>query len=64
MVGVNVGIPVPLGFFSFTGWKESFFGDLHSHGRDGVIFYTRKKSISYRWFKPEEGAADKIGTWG
>jgi len=64
MVGVNVGIPVPLGFFSFTGWKESFFGDLHSHGRDGVIFYTRKKSISYRWFKPEEEAADKIGTWG
>jgi len=64
MVGVNVGIPVPLGFFSFTGWKESFFGDLHSHGRDGVIFYTRKKSISSRWFKPEEGAADKLGAWG
>lgn len=64
MVGVNVGIPVPLGYYTFTGWKESFFGDLHSHGKDGIIFYTRKKSISARWFKPEEGGADKIGTWG
>ena len=64
MVGINIGIPVPLGFYSFTGWKDSFFGDLHSHGRDGILFYTKKKSISCRWFKPEEGAAERIGTWG
>ncbi len=51
MVGVNVGIPVPLGFFSFTGWKQSFFGDLHSHGKDGLLFFTEKKSVSYRWFR-------------
>ncbi len=63
MVGVNVGIPVPLGFFSFTGWKESFFGDLHAYGKDGVLFYTEKKSVTYRWFSPAEGEAEHIGTW-
>ena len=63
MVGVNVGIPVPLGFFSFTGWKNSFFGDLHSHGKDGVLFYTEKKSVTYRWHKDPQVQIDKIGTW-
>ncbi|MBC8278038.1 MAG: CoA-acylating methylmalonate-semialdehyde dehydrogenase [FCB group bacterium] len=63
MVGINVGIPVPLGFFSFTGWKQSFFGDLHSHGKDGVLFYTEKKSITYRWHEdPYVGDLD-VGTW-
>ena len=63
MVGINVGIPVPLGFFSFTGWKQSFFGDLHSHGKDGVLFYTEKKSITYRWHEdPYIGDLD-VGTW-
>jgi len=63
MVGINVGIPVPLGFFSFTGWKRSFFGDLHSHGKDGVLFYTEKKSVTYRWFSEEEAKVKKVSTW-
>lgn len=63
MVGINVGIPVPLGFFSFTGWKQSFFGDLHSHGKDGVLFYTEKKSVSYRWFEEADAQVKKVSTW-
>jgi malonate-semialdehyde dehydrogenase (acetylating)/methylmalonate-semialdehyde dehydrogenase len=63
MVGVNVGIPVPLGFFSFTGWKRSFFGDLHSHGRDGLLFYTETKSITSRWFTPGDAGVKKVKTW-
>jgi len=63
MVGINVGIPVPLGFFSFTGWKQSFFGDLHSHGKDGVLFYTEKKSVSYRWFEEADAKVKKVSTW-
>jgi malonate-semialdehyde dehydrogenase (acetylating)/methylmalonate-semialdehyde dehydrogenase len=63
MVGVNVGIPVPLGFFSFTGWKQSFFGDLHSHGKDGVLFFTEKKSVSYRWFEESDVNVKKVSTW-
>ncbi|MFH1862900.1 MAG: CoA-acylating methylmalonate-semialdehyde dehydrogenase [bacterium] len=62
MVGINVGIPVPLGFFSFTGWKHSFFGDLHSHGKDGVLFYTEKKSVTYRWHDPV-AQVTKVSTW-
>jgi len=50
MVGINVPVPVPLAFFSFTGWKSSFFGDLHVHGRDGVNFYTETKTVTARWF--------------
>lgn len=63
MVGVNVAIPVPVGYFSFTGWKKSFFGDLHSHGRDGVLFYTEKKSVTTRWFEDKTSRAASIGTW-
>jgi malonate-semialdehyde dehydrogenase (acetylating) / methylmalonate-semialdehyde dehydrogenase len=50
MVGVNVSVPVPLAFFPFAGWKGSFFGDLHVHGRDGVAFYTETKVVTSRWF--------------
>jgi malonate-semialdehyde dehydrogenase (acetylating)/methylmalonate-semialdehyde dehydrogenase len=50
MVGVNVGIPVPLGVFGFTGHKRSFFGDLHAMGTDGVRFFTELKSVTTRWF--------------
>lgn len=50
MVGVNVGVPAPLGFFAFTGWKQSFYGDLHANGKDGVEFFTKKKTITSRWF--------------
>jgi malonate-semialdehyde dehydrogenase (acetylating)/methylmalonate-semialdehyde dehydrogenase len=49
MVGVNVPIPVPMAFFSFGGWKQSLFGDLHVHGMEGVYFYTRTKVITERW---------------
>jgi malonate-semialdehyde dehydrogenase (acetylating)/methylmalonate-semialdehyde dehydrogenase len=50
MVGVNVSVPVPLAFFPFAGWKNSFFGDLHAHGKDGVAFYTETKVVTSRWF--------------
>ncbi|MEW5707765.1 MAG: CoA-acylating methylmalonate-semialdehyde dehydrogenase [Pseudomonadota bacterium] len=49
MVGVNVPIPVPMAFFSFGGWKQSLFGDLHVHGMEGVYFYTRTKVVTTRW---------------
>ncbi|MDP5331280.1 MAG: CoA-acylating methylmalonate-semialdehyde dehydrogenase [Litorivicinaceae bacterium] len=49
MVGINVPIPVPLPFFSFTGWKQSFFGDLHAYGKQAVKFYTRTKTVTARW---------------
>jgi malonate-semialdehyde dehydrogenase (acetylating)/methylmalonate-semialdehyde dehydrogenase len=58
MLGINLGVPAPMAFFSFGGWKQSFFGDLHAHGPDAVEFYTRKKVITERWFgaeAPKEG---------
>jgi malonate-semialdehyde dehydrogenase (acetylating)/methylmalonate-semialdehyde dehydrogenase len=54
MVGVNVPIPVPVAFFSFGGWKQSLFGDLHVHGPEGVTFYTRRKVVTTRWPAGEE----------
>jgi malonate-semialdehyde dehydrogenase (acetylating) / methylmalonate-semialdehyde dehydrogenase len=54
MVGVNVPIPVPMAFYSFGGWKQSLFGDLHVHGVEGVKFYTRTKAVTTRWPEPEE----------
>jgi malonate-semialdehyde dehydrogenase (acetylating)/methylmalonate-semialdehyde dehydrogenase len=55
MVGINVPIPVPMAFFSFGGWKQSLFGDLHVHGMEGVYFYTRTKAVTSRW--PHEDRA-------
>jgi len=49
MLGVNVGVPAPMAFFPFSGWKNSFYGDLHANGLDGVEFYTRKKMVTARW---------------
>ncbi|TVR96673.1 MAG: CoA-acylating methylmalonate-semialdehyde dehydrogenase [Rhodospirillales bacterium] len=49
MVGVNVAIPVPMAFMSFGGWKQSRFGDLAVHGKEGVQFYTRLKTVTARW---------------
>jgi malonate-semialdehyde dehydrogenase (acetylating)/methylmalonate-semialdehyde dehydrogenase len=49
MVGINVPIPVPVAFFSFGGWKNSLFGDLHVHGPEAIKFYTRTKTITTRW---------------
>jgi malonate-semialdehyde dehydrogenase (acetylating) / methylmalonate-semialdehyde dehydrogenase len=50
MVGINVGVAAPMAFFPFAGWKNSFFGDLHAHGKDAVGFYTEQKVIMSRWF--------------
>jgi len=64
MVGVNVGIPVPISVFPFSGHKNSFLGDLHVLGRDGVLFYTETKSVTSRWFgRSAEGKTEKVGTW-
>ncbi|WP_047150917.1 CoA-acylating methylmalonate-semialdehyde dehydrogenase [Aneurinibacillus tyrosinisolvens] len=49
MLGVNVGVPAPMAFFPFSGYKKSFYGDLHANGRDGVEFYTRKKMLTARY---------------
>jgi malonate-semialdehyde dehydrogenase (acetylating)/methylmalonate-semialdehyde dehydrogenase len=49
MVGVNVPVAQPFAFFPFSGWKDSFYGDLHIHGTDGIDFYTRKKMLISRW---------------
>lgn len=63
MVGVNVGIPVPIGFFPFSGHKQSFFGDLHCLGKDAVRFYTESKCITTRWFDEEEMKKETVSTW-
>ena len=52
-VGINVPIPVPLPFFSFTGWKNSFYGDQHAYGKQAVRFYTETKTITSRWFRTD-----------
>jgi malonate-semialdehyde dehydrogenase (acetylating)/methylmalonate-semialdehyde dehydrogenase len=49
MVGINVGVAAPMAFFPFSGWKGSFFGDLHATGRDAVEFYTEKRVVTSRW---------------
>ena len=50
MVGVNMTVAAPMAFFPFSGWKNSFFGDLHAHGKDAVAFYTEQKVLMTRWF--------------
>src|SRR6266478_1988378 len=50
-IGINVGVAAPIAYFPFSGWKDSFFGDLHGQGRDSVDFYTEKKVIVERWPK-------------
>ncbi len=57
MVGINVPIPVPMAFYSFGGWKNSLFGDLHVHGVEGVKFYTRTKAVTTRWPHEDTPAA-------
>jgi malonate-semialdehyde dehydrogenase (acetylating)/methylmalonate-semialdehyde dehydrogenase len=63
MVGINVGIPVPLSVFPFSGHKKSFFGDLHCMGKDGVAFFTEVKSVTSRWFGEEDKKHTKVDTW-
>ncbi len=63
MVGVNVGIPVPVGFFPFAGHKASFFGDLHCLGKDAYRFFTESKCVTTRWFDEEEKQQKNVSTW-
>jgi len=51
MIGINVGVPAPMAWFPFTGWNQSFFGDLHIQGTESVHFYTRQKMTLTRWFR-------------
>ncbi|KKE80227.1 methylmalonate-semialdehyde dehydrogenase (CoA acylating) [Bacilli bacterium] len=53
MIGVNLGVPAPMAFFPFSGWKDSFYGTLHANGKDSVDFYTRKKVVTARYVAPE-----------
>ena len=62
MVGINVGIPVPSAYFPFSGNKNSFFGDLHVLGEDGVRFYTRAKTVTKHWYD-EESRKKPLDTW-
>jgi malonate-semialdehyde dehydrogenase (acetylating) / methylmalonate-semialdehyde dehydrogenase len=55
MVGINIGVPATMAMFPFTGWGESFFGDLHIQGKEGVQFYTQQKVVSTRWFGDSVG---------
>ena len=54
MLGVNIGVAAPMAFFPFCGWKNSFFGDLHATGSDGIRFYTRTKVVTSRWYLGEQ----------
>jgi malonate-semialdehyde dehydrogenase (acetylating)/methylmalonate-semialdehyde dehydrogenase len=56
MIGVNIGVAAPVAFFPFSGWKDSFLGDLHAHGTDGIDFYTRKKTVTSRYFSSGQGS--------
>jgi len=61
MIGINVGVPAPMAWFPFTGWNQSFFGDLHMQGNEGIQFYTQQKTITTRWFaSATESAADPV----
>jgi len=55
MVGINVGVPATMAMFPFTGWSDSFFGDLHIQGREAVQFYTQQKVVTTRWFGGDVG---------
>lgn len=50
-IGINIGVAAPMAFFPFSGWKDSFFGDLHGQGSDAVDFFTQKKVVVERWPK-------------
>ena len=63
MVGVNVGIPVPVSYFPFAGHKDSFFGESHIFGYDGIHFFTDSKCVTTRWFTEDDKKETKVGTW-
>jgi len=63
MVGINVGIPVPVSFFPFAGHKDSFFGESHVFGLDGIHFFTETKCVTSRWFTEADKKQKKVDTW-
>ncbi len=58
MVGINVPIPVPVGYYSFGGWKDSLFGDTKAYGPQGFHFFTREKAITRRWLDPSHAGVN------
>jgi malonate-semialdehyde dehydrogenase (acetylating)/methylmalonate-semialdehyde dehydrogenase len=65
MIGINVGVPAPMAWFSFSGWNGSFFGDLHIQGIESIQFYTQQKLTMSRWFEsPPESPDDPIWKTG
>jgi malonate-semialdehyde dehydrogenase (acetylating)/methylmalonate-semialdehyde dehydrogenase len=65
MIGVNVGVPAPMAWFPFTGWNQSFFGDLHIQGVESIHFYTRQKMTLTRWFaSATDSHADPVWVTG
>jgi malonate-semialdehyde dehydrogenase (acetylating)/methylmalonate-semialdehyde dehydrogenase len=65
MIGINVGVPAPMAWFPFTGWNQSFFGDLHIQGTESVQFYTQQKMTMTRWFaSPQESHHDPVWKTG
>lgn len=57
MIGVNVGIPASRSWFPFSGHKGSFFGDLHTKGKDGILFFTQAKTVTTKWFSGDEAVS-------
>jgi malonate-semialdehyde dehydrogenase (acetylating)/methylmalonate-semialdehyde dehydrogenase len=65
MIGINVGVPAPMAWFPFTGWNQSFFGDLHIQGTESICFYTKQKVTMTRWFEsPQESHHDPVWKTG
>jgi malonate-semialdehyde dehydrogenase (acetylating)/methylmalonate-semialdehyde dehydrogenase len=65
MIGINVGVPAPMAWFPFTGWNQSFFGDLHIQGTESVQFYTQQKMTMTRWFEsPRDSHHDPVWKTG
>lgn len=60
MIGINVGVPAPMAWFSFSGWNHSFFGDLHIQGPESIQFYTQQKLTMTRWFETSQEFHDPI----
>ena len=60
MIGVNVGVPAPMAWLPFRRWNESFFGDLHVQGQEGIQFYMRQKVTLSRWPQPADSPADPL----
>ena len=57
MIGINIGVPAPMAWFPFSGWNQSFFGDLHMQGTEGILFFTQQKTVMTRWFENSKDAA-------